>query len=147
MSSLYSAQADFNQLWLPGLIIVGIGTALWYCKPWVKHLKNSRVKISDGVGFAEQLDNWHTNIKKYSLYIICTVSFFTFNVLINHKIEIIATPNQDSPWTLQKTPLLGIDMWEHAYYLKFQNKRPDYVESWWNIVNWDYVNNRFEEIF
>jgi Fe-Mn family superoxide dismutase len=64
-----------------------------------------------------------------------------------HKIEIITTPNQDSPWAIQKTPLLGIDMWEHAYYLKFQNKRPDYVESWWNIVNWDYVNNRFEEIF
>ena len=64
-----------------------------------------------------------------------------------HKIEIITTPNQDSPWTLQKTPLLGIDMWEHAYYLKFQNKRFNYVESWWNVVNWDYVNNRFEEIF
>jgi Fe-Mn family superoxide dismutase len=64
-----------------------------------------------------------------------------------HKIEIITTPNQDSPWTIQKTPLLGIDMWEHAYYLKFQNKRPDYVESGWNVVNWDYVNNRFEEIF
>ena len=64
-----------------------------------------------------------------------------------HKIEIITTDNQTSPWTLQKTPFLGIDMWEHAYYLKYQNKRPDYVESWWNVINWDYVTNRFEEIF
>ena len=63
-----------------------------------------------------------------------------------HKIEIITTANQDSPWTLQKTPLLGLDMWEHAYYLKYKNKKSDYIDAWWNLINWDYVGNRFSEL-
>ena len=71
--------------------------------------------------------------------------WLVFNQTYN-KIEIITTPNQDSPWTLQKTPLLGLDVWEHAYYLKYQNKRSEYVDAWWNIVNWDYVENRFSEL-
>ncbi len=71
--------------------------------------------------------------------------WMVFNQTYN-KIEIITTSNQDSPWTLQKIPLLGLDVWEHAYYLKYQNKRPDYVKAWWNVVNWDYVENRFTEL-
>jgi Fe-Mn family superoxide dismutase len=72
--------------------------------------------------------------------------WLVFNQTYN-KIEIITTLNQDSPWIFQKVPLLGLDVWEHAYYLKYQNKRPDYVEAWWNVINWDYVENRFTELF
>ena len=71
--------------------------------------------------------------------------WLVFNRTFN-KIEILTTQNQTSPWTLQKVPLLGLDVWEHAYYLKYQNKRPEYVDAWWNLVNWDYVENRFSEI-
>jgi len=71
--------------------------------------------------------------------------WLVFNQTYN-KIEIITTQNQDSPWTVQKIPLLGLDVWEHAYYLKYQNKRSDYVKSWWSVVNWDYVGNRFSEL-
>lgn len=71
--------------------------------------------------------------------------WLVFNQTYN-KIEIITTPNQDSPWTLRKIPLLGLDVWEHAYYLKYQNRRNEYVQSWWNVVNWDFVANRFSEL-
>jgi Fe-Mn family superoxide dismutase len=59
------------------------------------------------------------------------------------KLSIVATPNQDTPLMQGKTPILGVDVWEHAYYLKYQNRRPDYVTAWWNVVNWDRVAARF----
>ena len=61
------------------------------------------------------------------------------------KLKIITTANQDSPISQGLYPILGNDIWEHAYYLKYQNKRPDYLAAWWNTVNWTVVNTRFEK--
>jgi Fe-Mn family superoxide dismutase len=59
-------------------------------------------------------------------------------------LSVYSTANQDSPISNSHVPLLGIDVWEHSYYLKYQNRRPDYLEAWWNVVNWDAVQQRFE---
>ena len=59
------------------------------------------------------------------------------------KVKIESTPNQDNPMMDGKHPVFGIDVWEHAYYLKYQNKRPDYVDAWWNVVNWNAIGQRF----
>src|SRR5207245_11418124 len=59
------------------------------------------------------------------------------------RLEIMSTPNQDSPLMDGNTPILGLDVWEHAYYLKYQNRRADYLKAWWNVVNWDAVAKNY----
>lgn len=66
-------------------------------------------------------------------------------VLENGKLSVTSTPNQDNPVSEGKFPVMGLDVWEHAYYLKYQNKRPDYIEAFWNVINWDEVEKRFNE--
>ncbi|NDJ52618.1 MAG: superoxide dismutase [Chloroflexi bacterium] len=65
-------------------------------------------------------------------------------VLDGGKLAVTSTPNQDNPISEGKTPLLGLDVWEHAYYLHYQNRRADYIEAWWNVVNWVEVASRYE---
>lgn len=65
-------------------------------------------------------------------------------VVTDGKLEVMNTLNQDSPYSEGKTPILGLDVWEHAYYLNYQNKRPDYVKAFWNVVNWEEVSKRYK---
>lgn len=65
-------------------------------------------------------------------------------VLNNGELEVMSTPNQDSPIMEGQTPLLGIDVWEHAYYLNYQNRRPEYAKAFWNVVNWDEVAKNYD---
>lgn len=64
-------------------------------------------------------------------------------VIDRGKLKIVTTSNQDTPLSSGQMPLLGLDVWEHAYYLKYQNKRPDYITAWWNVVNWNQVAENF----
>jgi Fe-Mn family superoxide dismutase len=72
-------------------------------------------------------------------------SGWTWLVWDGTALSVYSTPNQDSPLLQDDVPLLGIDVWEHAYYLKYQNKRPAYLEAWWNVVNWPEVERRYAE--
>jgi Fe-Mn family superoxide dismutase len=102
---------------------------------------------------ADSIDVYFDNFEKFKVnFSSASLSiegsgwcWLVFNQTFN-KVEIITTKNQNSPWILNKIPLLGLDLWEHAYYLKYQNRRSDYISSWWGVVNWDYVGNRFSEL-
>ena len=108
---------------------------------------------SPGGKLADSIDVYFDNFEKFkTTFSSISLSiegsgwcWLVFNQTFN-KIEIVSMKNQDSPWIINKIPLLGLDLWEHAYYLKYQNKRDDYVLSWWNVINWDYVENRFSEL-
>jgi len=64
----------------------------------------------------------------------------------NHELQITTTPNQDNPISHGLFPIMGNDVWEHAYYLKYNNRRPEYLQAWWNVVNWDEINKRLESL-
>ena len=72
-------------------------------------------------------------------------SGWTWLVVDGGALSVMSTPNQDPPLLQGRTPILGIDVWEHSYYLKYQNRRADYLEAWWNVVNWPEVSRRFEQ--
>ena len=63
----------------------------------------------------------------------------------NGGLQVVSTPNQDSPLSQGLRPILGVDVWEHAYYLHYQNRRPEYLSAWWNVVNWDVVGKRYAD--
>jgi Fe-Mn family superoxide dismutase len=71
-------------------------------------------------------------------------SGWSWLIVDGRKLAVVSTPNQDSPISEGKTPILGIDVWEHAYYLHYQNRRPDYLAAWWNVVNWDAVAAKYD---
>jgi superoxide dismutase, Fe-Mn family len=99
-----------------------------------------RAAIDDVFGSVEELKaivNDH-GVKRFG-------SGWTWLVHDGTGLAVRSTPNQDSPLLDSDEPLLGIDVWEHAYYLKYQNRRPDYLEAWWNVVNWTEVARRFDQ--
>jgi Fe-Mn family superoxide dismutase len=100
--------------------------------------------LADAIGAAfdsldalKQLVN-DTGVKRFG-------SGWTWLVHDGTGLAVYSTPNQDSPLLTDDVPLLGIDVWEHAYYLKYQNRRPEYLGAWWNVVNWDAVARRYEQ--
>jgi Fe-Mn family superoxide dismutase len=95
--------------------------------------------ISDAIGGADQLRAAMNDagVKRFG-------SGWTWLAWDGTGLTVVSTPNQDTPLMTDHVPLLGIDVWEHAYYLHYQNRRPDYLGAWWDVVNWDEVSRRFD---
>jgi Fe-Mn family superoxide dismutase len=100
-------------------------------------LRSAIDDVFGGVDSLKELVNDH-GVKRFG-------SGWTWLVWDGTDLAVRSTPNQDSPLIESDEPLLGIDVWEHAYYLSYQNRRPDYVQAWWNVVNWPEVARRFEQ--
>ncbi len=97
--------------------------------------------IADAFGSADDLKAQvnDAGVKRFG-------SGWTWLVWNGAELAVRSTPNQDSPLSEGRTPLLGVDVWEHSYYLKYQNQRPAYIDAWWNTVNWDKVEERFSSV-
>ncbi|MCA1836074.1 MAG: superoxide dismutase [Actinobacteria bacterium] len=94
------------------------------------------------------IDDLLRNIGKVSEESLATAhmgSGWAWLVLVHNRLLVYSLPNEDTPLTAEETPILGLDLWEHAYYLRHQGARADYVEAFWNVVNWKEVGRRFEE--
>jgi Fe-Mn family superoxide dismutase len=121
----------------------------------VNHSLFWTVMSPDGGGepkgdFAKAIDTAFQSVKKFQEEFIAAATarfgsgWAWLAVDDNRRLKVLSTPNQDSPLSLGLTPILGLDVWEHAYYLKYQNRRPEYIEAFWNIVNWPEVARRYE---
>ena len=93
-----------------------------------------KATFTDFAGFKAQVKD--AGVKRFG-------SGWSWLVLADGKLKILSSANQDSPYMSGQVPILGVDVWEHAYYLKYQNKRPDYLDAWWNVVNWKAVGERY----
>jgi Fe-Mn family superoxide dismutase len=91
----------------------------------------------------ESFDNFKTQLKQAGVSRFG--SGWAWLVVADGKLKVLSTANQDSPYMQGQIPVLGVDVWEHAYYLKYQNKRPDYIDAWWNVVNWTNVAKRYAD--
>src|SRR5712675_2090259 len=108
-------------------------------------VKNNDGALADAIGsgfgsFADfQAKLKETGVNQFG-------SGWSWLVLDGSSLAVVGSANQDSPISKGQTPLLGVDVWEHAYYLKYQNRRPDYIDAWWNVVNWSKVAERLAAV-
>ena len=105
--------------------------------------------ISFGGPVAEAINTTFGSLEQFKEKFSATAagqfgSGWAWLVVADGKLEIVGTPNQDSPISSGKTPLIALDVWEHAYYLKYQNRRPDYIKAFFSVINWDKVNEYYE---
>ena len=102
--------------------------------------------VAEVFGLHEHIKDVVRRVAKEGYFAVANEPYFRIGELwkMDDLKQVIAGANQDSPLMKGQTPILGLDVWEHAYYLKYRNKRADYVKAWWNVVNWDNVADRFK---
>lgn len=110
---------------------------------WTILKKNVKFEGEIAKAIIESFSSFDKFKEEFSNTAMLFGSGWVWLVIDNGKLEIISTSNQDSPLSQGKIPILALDVWEHAYYLKYQNRRPEYIESFFNIINWNHVNNIF----